>query len=119
MTSLATRFFLENLPIDKMRPSDNLVSPRSNYALALEDDIIVIYIPAGGASSVKLNPQKSYDVKWFDPRNGGELFDSHELPVIITNTSELNFQIGTKEEYDLGKDWVAVLKNIQSTENPQ
>jgi hypothetical protein len=119
MTSLATRFFLENLPIDKMRPADNLVSPRSNYALALEDDIIVIYIPSGGASSVKLNPQKSYDVKWFDPRNGGELFDSHELPVIITNTSELNFQIGTKEEYDLGKDWVAVLKNIQSTENPQ
>jgi hypothetical protein len=119
MTSLATSFFIENLPITKMKPADNLVSPRANYAFAMDDDIIVIYIPSGGASSVRLNPEKSYSVEWFDPRNGGELFDAQESPVIVSGISELNFQIGTNEEYDLGKDWVAILKSVQSAENPQ
>ena len=119
LTTLAMDFFLDNLPIEEMKPADNIVSPRANYCLVKDDDVIVIYIPVGGASSVLLNPQKSYKLQWFDPRKGGELFDSHELPVIISEVSELNFQIGTKEEYDLNKDWVAVLKSIQIQESVQ
>jgi len=119
LTSLATNFFLENLPIDKMKPADIIVSPRVNYGLAMDDDVIAIYIPSGGASSVRLNPQKSYEMKWFDPRKGGKLFDSHELPVIVTGVSELNFQIGKKEKYDLSKDWVVVLKSTQNSESAQ
>ena len=119
MTSLAKNFFLENLPIDKMKPADKIVSPRANYAFAMDDDVIVIYIPSGGASSVKLNPQKSYEMKWFDPRNGGDLFNSNESEEIITNVSELNFKIGSREEYDLAKDWVAILRSLQPPEDPQ
>jgi hypothetical protein len=107
LTTIATNFFIENLPIIEMQPADGFVSPRSNYCLAKDDDIYVIYIPSGGASSVRLNPEKSYEIKWFNPREGGELFDSHELPVVITETSELNFSIGN--DYDVSKDWVAIL----------
>jgi len=119
LTAIAMNFFLDNLPIDEMKPADNIVSPRANYCLVKDDDVIVIYIPTGGASSVRLNPQKSYRLQWFDPRNGGELFDSHELPEIVSEVSELNFQIGTKEKYNLRNDWVAVLKSIQKQESAQ
>ncbi len=119
LTAIAMNFFLDNLPIDEMKPADNIVSPRANYCLVKDDDVIVIYIPRGGASSVRLNPQKSYRLQWFDPRNGGELFDSHELPEIVSEVSELNFQIGTKEKYNLRNDWVAVLKSIQKQESAQ
>ena len=119
LTAIAMNFFLENLPIDEMKPADNIVSPRANYCFVKDDDVIVIYIPTGGASSVRLNPQKSYRLQWFDPRNGGELFDSHELPEIVSEVSELNFQIGTKEKYNLRNDWVAVLKSIQKQESAQ
>lgn len=119
LTAIARNFFLDNLPIEEMKPADNIVSPRANYCFVKDDDVIVIYIPRGGASSVRLNPQKSYRLQWFDPRNGGELFDSHELPVIVSEVSELNFQIGTKEKYNLRNDWVAVLKSIQNPESTQ
>ena len=114
LTDIALDFFRDNLPVDKMIPADGLVSPRANYCLAMEDDLYVIYIPRGGASSVRLNPDKSYEIKWFNPREGGEMFDAHELPVVITNTTELNFSIGNK--FDVRKDWVAVLTNVQNTE---
>jgi len=107
MTFIATRFFLDNLPISEMKPVDGWVSPRSNYCFAKDDDLIVIYIPSGGASSVRLNPDKSYKLQWFDPRNGGAMFDSYELPVIVYGLSEFNFSIG--EKYDADQDWVAVL----------
>jgi hypothetical protein len=119
LTSLATNFFLDNLPMDKMNPADGLVSPRANYCLAMDDDLLAIYIPSGGASSVRLNPQKSYELKWFDPRNGGDLFNAKEKPEVVSGVSELNFKIGTKEEYDLNEDWVAVLKSIQEQEMSQ
>ena len=119
LTAIAMNFFMENLPIDEMKPADNIVSPRANYCFVKDDDVIVIYIPRGGASSVRLNPQKSYRLQWFDPRKGGELFDSNELPVVVSEVSELNFQIGTMEEYNLRNDWVAVLKSIQKKESDQ
>lgn len=107
LTSLATRFFLDNLPVNEMHPVDGWVSPRTNYCLAKDDDLIVIYIPTGGASSVRLNPEKSYRIQWFDPRDGGALFDAYDKPQIVENASELNFSIGNK--FDIRKDWVAVL----------
>jgi len=110
LTTLATNFFLDNLPIEKMKPGDGLVSPRTNYCLTMEDDIIAIYIPSGGASSIRLNPGKSYKIEWFDPRNGGELFQIDTT--IHFGISELNFSIGDESGIDKRKDWVAILTNV-------
>lgn len=112
-TAIATRFFLEHLPLAEMMPADALVSPRSNYCLARNDDLFVIFIPTGGASSIRLNPNISYRVQWFDPRNGGEIFDAAESPTIVSGQSEYNF--GISDKYDRRADWVAILTGMDAT----
>jgi hypothetical protein len=110
LTTLATRFFLDNLPIRDMKPMDEWVSPKTNYCFTKDDDLIVIYIPSGGASSIKLNPDKTYKIQWFNPRKGGEIFDAGKSPGLTSGTAELNFSIGNN--YDSRQDWVAVLTSI-------
>ena len=117
LTSIATRFFQEHLPVSEMQPMDGWVSPRSNYCFAKNDDLIVIYIPSGGASSVQLNPGKSYRIQWFDPRKGGELFDTGESPDITSGVSEFNFSIGAK--FNSSMDWVAVLTRVKIPEGSE
>ena len=110
LSVLATNFFLDQVPLDKMKPSDGLVSPRTNYCLAMDDDLYVIYIPKGGASSVRINAGKRYTIEWFDPRNGGEVFQTDTT--VHTGTAELNFSIGNSRNIDRNKDWVAILKSV-------
>jgi hypothetical protein len=110
LTAIATSFFQDNLPLSEMTPADEWVSPRTNYCLVKDDDIIVIYIPSGGASSVRLNPNKSYRIEWFDPRNGGDLFQTDTS--LHSGTSELNFSIGDDSGKAKTKDWVAIITRV-------
>lgn len=104
-TAIAVQFFNDHIPIREMEPSDNLISPNSNYCLSNNKDLILIYIPVGGASSIQLDPAKSYSIEWFDPKNGGELFQTESK--VYRGISELNFSIRGE---DPAKDWVAILK---------
>jgi len=107
-SKIAIDFFHSYLPFNQMRPADHLVSPRSNYAFTFGDNLLVVYIPDGGASSIKLNPAKSYTLHWFDPMNGGELFRNDT--VSYTGKADLNFKIKNR---DIEQDWVAILKAIE------
>lgn len=106
-TAVAIQFFKDHIPIKEMEPSDNLVSPNSNYCLTNNNDLILIFIPVGGASSIQLDPTKSYSIEWFDPKNGGELFQTESK--LYKGISELNFSI---QGEDTEKDWVALLKAL-------
>jgi hypothetical protein len=91
-----------------MQPADQLVSPQSNYALAAGDEVIVVYIPSGGASSLRLNPLNVYTLKWFDPVKGGSLIE--EDSTLFTGKMDLNFKIMNR---DTRQDWVALFNLVE------
>jgi len=104
---IAIEFFQENLPYYRMEPADQLVSPQSNYALVDEENLLVVYIPSGGASSIKLNPLNTYRLYWFDPVSG-ELMN--EDTTRYTGKIDLNFKIKNR---DTRQDWVAVFELME------
>jgi hypothetical protein len=72
--ALARRFIEENVPFWQMDPADALTSGADAYALALQGLSYLVYVPSGGMVSLNLTSVGgSFDVRWFDPRNGGPL----------------------------------------------
>tara|TARA_R110002050_G_scaffold70899_4_gene152694 strand:+ start:18904 stop:20730 length:1827 start_codon:yes stop_codon:yes gene_type:complete len=73
-TRICLDFFEKYLPFSGMGPADGLVTDGC-YCFANPGSVYAVYKPAG-VNSVKLDlgtTAKSYQVKWFSPRNGGEL----------------------------------------------
>ncbi len=68
-------FFLgQNIEFWKMDNNDNLVSGNNNHCLAEAGQAYVVYLPNGGSTTLNLAGQTgTFEVKWFDPRNGGAL----------------------------------------------
>ncbi|MEM1128723.1 MAG: DUF5060 domain-containing protein [Bacteroidota bacterium] len=71
-TRFALEFFRTHLPYDQMESADALTSASDDYVFALAGEVYAVYLPEGGTVSLAL-PGGTYDVRWFDPRNGGSL----------------------------------------------
>jgi hypothetical protein len=70
----ARRFIENNVPFASMDPADSLLSGAAGYVLAKAGQSYLIYLPAGGTASLDLTGVSgTFDVRWFDPRNGGAL----------------------------------------------
>ena len=67
--------YANDIPFWTMSNEDSLISNKSlNHCLAQPGNVYVIYQANGGSNSLNLGGQTgNYDVKWFDPRNGGTL----------------------------------------------
>jgi len=100
----ALHFFNEYIPFWDMEPRDDLItSEEITYCLAKEDEVYAIYAEAN-ADKIKLNLgelDKTFEIKWFDPRNGGDLKDSSFKIVKATGTVSLGTPPSEPE-----KDWV-------------
>ena len=101
-TSLAVNFFQTHVPFTVMQPADSMVLPENHYCLARQDDLFLVYIPEGAHTSVKTNPSKRYQVKWFDPRSGRLIPDDTTYLGIDTLHVQLNGQ-------DNRGDWVVMI----------
>ena len=106
-TRIAVDFFRDHLPFYRMEPADHLVSPQSNYALIDDEEMLVVYIPSGGASSIRLNPLNIYTLEWFDPVLGGALIEDDTT--LYTGKMDLNFRIRNQ---DTKQDWVALFTRV-------
>ncbi|WP_378187024.1 DUF5060 domain-containing protein [Aquimarina sp. W85] len=73
----AIRFFdIAELPLTQMKNNNSLSSNASSYCYAKQGEAYVVYLKEGGSTSLNLIGQRgSYTVKWYDPRNGGNLVD--------------------------------------------
>ncbi|MBR9998517.1 MAG: DUF5060 domain-containing protein [Cyclobacteriaceae bacterium] len=107
-TRIAVDFFQDHLPFYRMQPADQFVSPQANYALVDEEEILVVYIPSGGASSIRVNPLNVYTLKWFDPVKGGAL--NEEDTTKYTGKLDLNFKIKNR---NTSQDWVALFNLME------
>lgn len=73
-TRIALEFFHNYLPYQDMEGHDQLVS--DGYCLASPGKVYAIYMKNGGPVDVDLTGYPGpFSVAWFDPRNGGALFE--------------------------------------------
>lgn len=103
----ARRFFNQYVPFWEMEPADDLTTDQSSYCLAKKDAVYVVYLPVGvETTSIDLgNSGQEYLVKWYNPRQGGDLQTGSVESVKATGAVKLGFPPIEKEN-----DWVALLK---------
>ncbi len=71
-TAVALGFFRQHLPFWRMEPAPERVDDPEQWCLADGDRLLVLYVPPGRKAAVRLGDGE-YSIRWFDPRNGGEL----------------------------------------------
>ncbi len=104
-SELATQF-IGNLPLSKMQNHDELVKAEGAWCLANPGILYVVYLPAGTKNArIELAGNKTWSVKWFNPREGGDLQNGS-----IESIKESGIQNIGNPPKDAERDWVVILK---------
>jgi hypothetical protein len=104
-SAIATKF-MQQFPLEEMKCMDDLVNTKDAYCLANPGEMYVAYLPIGTKNAkLKLNSDKSFSVKWFNPRAGGELQSGSVLEV-----GGKGFQSLGNPPADFDLDWVVVVQ---------
>jgi len=106
LTRLALDFFHEHLPFTEMVPADSLTSATTDYCLAKAGQVYAVYLPNGGTTNLNLTGVSgTFDVRWFDPRNGGDL----EVGTVAAVTGGGQRSIG-QPPGSTTSDWVVLVR---------
>lgn len=112
LTRYALDFFQKEIPFQAMVSADNLVSTGGIYVLAKAGEIYALYLPNGGTTNLDLGTNSStFDVFWYDPRNGGSLVRGS----VLTITGPGQRSIGSAP---FSGDAAAVIKRTLPTPSP-
>jgi hypothetical protein len=104
-STLATRFMNE-FPLEEMISQDELVNVEGAYCLAKEGEVYIVYLPAGaGEASLRSELSNPLNIRWFNPRDGGDLVGGSIKTVNGTGWQSL----GTPPS-DPELDWVLVIR---------
>lgn len=105
LTRYALEFFQKHLPFTEMSHNDGLTSHGSDYCFAKPGKVYAIYLPSGGTTNLNLESYNgTYDVKWYNPRQGGNLQNG----TVTTITGFGNKAIGYPPN-NTSYDWVALV----------
>ena len=98
--------FVNQFPLEEMKNRDVMVNVKDAYCFSKPDEIFIIYLPSG-TQNAKLNIEldKPLSVKWFNPREGGEMQNGS-----VTFIQGKGFQSLGNSPADSEKDWVVVVK---------
>jgi hypothetical protein len=106
MTHLAVSFFHNYLPFTKMSPADELTSNENDYCFALPSKVYAVYLPEGGTTALDLEQNtETFDIKWYNPRAGGELRDGTAKFIHGPGKQSIGLP-----PYDKNKDWLALIR---------
>lgn len=106
LTALAVDFFHDHLPFTEMVPADALTSATADYCLAKAGQVYAVYLPAGGTTSLNLTGASgTFDVRWFDPRNGGAL----RTGTVAAVTGGATVGLGLPP-VETARDWVVLVR---------
>lgn len=108
---IAIEFFHENkIPFWQMDNADALVGnpdhSNSKYCFAKPDSVYLVYLPDGGSSDLDLSSAGgSFEVRWFNPRQGGSLQKGSIESVSGGDSVSLGQPPAEKEQ-----DWLAIIR---------
>jgi hypothetical protein len=78
----------------------------AKFCFAKADDTYLVYLPDGGTSELDLEGAKGdFDVRWFNPRDGGPL----QSGSIASVTGGGNVSLGSPPA-DESEDWLVVVR---------
>ena len=103
----ALDFFNDHVPFWEMEPNDSLTSDDTSYCMVKEETVYLVYAEHN-ADNIMLhlgNSGKTFQVKWFDPRNGGALQNGSIATVSATGVVHLGMPPSQRN-----KDWVILVK---------
>ena len=103
----ALNFFNQYIPFWEMTNMDGITSTGNSYGLGKAGQVYVAYLPTGGTITVDLQAGKSYNVDWYNPRNGGALQAGNRN---VTGSNDAN--IGAAPD---NNDWVALIRATDFT----
>jgi CubicO group peptidase (beta-lactamase class C family) len=110
-TKIALDFFHEHLPFWRMQPADEAVIGHGASGLFAPGEIYAVYLPNGGGTRFDLGDHTgAYEVKWFNPRTGGEL---RYGPIRWVWGPGLAWTGFPPDE--TSKDWLAVVRRLPQT----
>jgi hypothetical protein len=66
------RAFMESLPFWDMEPHDELVKSGTAFCLAKPSEVYALYLPSGGAVTLSLPVNMSFESVWWNPTNSRE-----------------------------------------------
>ena len=100
-------FFINNkVPVWEMQSNDALISSEGDYVLADPGNTYVVYLKNGGESTLDLGQNGvTYELKWYNPRKGGELKQTKIKT--ISGNGEQSLGLPPKEK---SQDWVVLLE---------
>ncbi|MHA7055798.1 Ig-like domain-containing protein [Aquimarina sp. M1] len=112
----AIRFFdITDLPLTEMRNNNSLSSNSNDYCYAKQGEAYVVYLKNGGTTNLNLSGRSGqFTVKWYDPRNGGNLRNGS-----VTNVNGGGNRSLGNAPNNRGQDWVILITKNGSnpTEN--
>ncbi len=104
-TRHALDFFREHLPFTEMESADALLAGADGYVFAQPGEVYALYLAPGDASSASLAlPAGTFDIRWFDVRNGGALQTGTVAEVSGGGTRALG-----APPANAGEDWAALV----------
>ncbi|HKL32802.1 MAG TPA: putative collagen-binding domain-containing protein, partial [Tangfeifania sp.] len=104
-STLATDFF-SKLPVESMKSTDELINIEDGYCFSNPGEIYVVYLPSGQANcSLKIDSKNSFSVKWFNPREGGEMQAGNVTEIKGPGNVELG-----NPPAEAGSDWVVIVR---------
>ncbi|MCC7154128.1 MAG: DUF5060 domain-containing protein [Bryobacterales bacterium] len=106
----AHEFFTRYLPFHEMRHDDGLTPNPRDYVFAKPGEIYAVYLPDGGPTDLDLSGAAGeFEVKWYDPRYGGELQDG---PVKTVQGGALR-SLGEPPR-ERANDWALLVRRAQT-----
>lgn len=110
LTNHALRFFKDHLPYWRMEPNHQLINSINAYCLREIDKTYAIYLPKVDDYTINLNEAGGkFNVKWYDPLNGGELQNGSIETIIGGTTSGLG---KPPKRSSSNHDWIVLLKKV-------
>lgn len=108
---IALQFFNENaIPIAEMVSSNSLVgndaNDNSKYCLSKPGELYLVYLPSGNKTELNLaDANGTFEVRWFNPREGGPLVDGS----VTTVNGGSKISLGAPPA-DSDQDWLVMIR---------
>ncbi|HYG74935.1 MAG TPA: DUF5060 domain-containing protein [Planctomycetota bacterium] len=106
----AHEFFIKYLPFPQMLHDNALTDSTTDYVFAKRGDIYAVYLRDGGSTNIDLSHTSgSFEIKWYDPRNGGTLLNG----TVATISGGGIRSIGMAPS-NTTLDWACLIRRISS-----
>ena len=103
-------FFTTYLPFVEMHHADDLTPLPNDYVLAKRGEVYAVYLPDGGTTTLDLSGVSGkFEVKWYNPRTGGDLQDG----TVRTIEGGGGRALGEAPR-DVTSDWAVLIRKVET-----